>query len=119
MKLWQIVMCGILGLCGLGLATNPDRDAYETYAIDRVGVLAKDQCDRLPAGLGSIIQGPCRAAIEAYKPRLRPLLSMTTTRQNWLLFSIYRSDIAVPAVNFNGRVESIGIFNNFFTYKTP
>ena len=119
MKLWQIVLLGILGLCGLGLLTNPDRAAYETYAVDRVGNLAKDQCDRAPAGLGSLIQGPCRGVIEAYKPQIRPLLAATTSHQNWLIFSIYRSDISIPAVNFNGRVESIGIFNNFFTYKTP
>jgi Domain of unknown function (DUF4359) len=119
MKLWQIVSIGILGVCGLGLLTNPDRDAYETYAVDRIGELAKDQCDRAPAGLGVLIEGPCRAAIAAYKPQIRPLLAATTSRQNWLILSIYRSDISVPAVNFNGRVESIGMFNNFFTYKAP
>ena len=119
MKVWQLLAIGILGACGLGFLTNPDRDAYETYAVDRVGSLAKDQCDRAAAGLGALIQEPCRAAIEAYKPQIRPLLSATTKRQNLLMFSIYRSDISVPAVNFDGRVESIGIFNNFFTYKTP
>ncbi len=119
MKLWQIVSIVLLGVCGLGLLTNPDRDAYEAYAVDRIGDLAKDQCDRAPAGLGVLIQEPCRAAIAAYKPQLRPLLAATTSRQNWLILSIYRSDISVPAINFNGRVESIGMFNNFFTYKTP
>ena len=118
MKVWQLLAIG-LGVGGLGLLTNPDRDAYETYAVNRVGSLAKDQCDRATAGLGTMLQGPCRAAIETYKPQIRPLLSASTSRQNLLVFSIYRSDISVPAINFDGRVESIGIFNNFFTYKTP
>lgn len=122
MKQWQIVLTSILAACGLGglmALTNPDRSAYEIYAVDRMSDFAKDQCDRAPAGLGVLLQGPCRAAIEAYKPQFRPLLSATTSRQNWVLFSIYRSDISIPMVNLNAQVESIGIFDRFFTYKTP
>jgi Domain of unknown function (DUF4359) len=121
MRQWQIVLLSILAGCGLGCImalSNPDRSAYETYAIEQIGNLARDQCDRLPGGLGILIQGPCRGVIEAYKPQLRPILAATTTRQNWILFSIYRSDISIPAVNFNGQFESIGIFNNFFIYKS-
>jgi Domain of unknown function (DUF4359) len=122
MKGWQIVLLGIWAGCGLGglmALTNPDRVAYENYAVERVGSLARDQCDRAPAGLGIVLQGPCRAAIDAFKPQIRPLLAASTTRQNFIFFSLYKSDISIPAVNFNARVESIGLFNNFFTYKTP
>jgi Domain of unknown function (DUF4359) len=118
MKLWQIVLLGVLGLSALGL-TNPDPTAYETFAIKQVGNLAKEQCSQAPAGLGILIQGPCRAAVEAYQPQLRPLLATTTTRQNLILFSIYRSDISIPAAKFNAKVESIGIGNHFFIYKAP
>jgi Domain of unknown function (DUF4359) len=119
---WQIFPIGILTVCGLGgimMLTNPDRTAYEAYAVDRVGDLAREQCDRAPAGLGIVLQGPCRAAIESFKPQIRPLLSTTTSRQNFIFFSIYKSDISIPAANLNAKVESIGIFNNFFTYKAP
>ena len=119
MKAWQIVLLSMLGLCGMGFSTNPDRAAYETYAIEQVGELARDRCSQAPPGLGILLQAPCRAAIESLKPQIRPLLSATTTRQNWLFFSIYSSDISIPALDFKGRVESIGIFNKFCTYKTP
>lgn len=122
MKGWQIVLLGIFAGCGIGglmALTNPDRVAYENYAVDRVSSLARDQCDRAPAGFGVMLQGPCRAAVEAFKPQIRPLLAATTSRQNLIFFSLYKSDISIPAVNFNARVESIGIFNNFVTYKTP
>jgi hypothetical protein len=122
MKQLQIILLSIVAGCGLGgvmALTNPDRSAYENYAVDRIGDLAKDQCDRAPAGLGVLLQGPCRAAIEVYKPQIRPLLAATTTRQNLVVFSIYRSDISIPAANLNAQVESIGIFDRFFTYKTP
>jgi hypothetical protein len=119
MKSWLIVLLGLVGVGGLGFLTNPDRVAYENYAVEQAGNLAKAECDRVPGGLGTLVQQPCRAAIEAYKPQIKPLLAATTTRQNWGLFSIYRSDISIPAVNFNGRVESIGLFDRFYTYKTP
>jgi Domain of unknown function (DUF4359) len=119
MKQWQVILLGILALLGLAALTNPDRAAYETYAVEQIGNLARDKCNQAPGGFGVVIEGPCRAAIDAYKPQLRPLLAATTTRQNWGLFSIYRSDISIPAVNFQARVESIGIFNNFLIYKFP
>jgi Domain of unknown function (DUF4359) len=119
---WQIVLLSIVAGCGLGgvmALTNPDRAAYENYAVDRIGDLAKAECARAPAGLGVFIQEPCRAAIEAYKPDLRPILAAATSRQNWVLFSIYRSNILIPMVNLNVKIESIGIFDRFFVYKTP
>jgi Domain of unknown function (DUF4359) len=122
MKGWQIVLLGIYTVGGIGVLmalTNPDLDAYEEYAVERVSGLARDQCDRAPAGFGIVLQGPCRAAIDGFRPQIRPLLAATTSHQNFVFFSIYKSDISIPAVNFNARVESIGIFNNFFTYKTP
>jgi Domain of unknown function (DUF4359) len=122
MRQWQIILVSIVAGCGLGglmVLTNPSRSAYESYAVDRIGELAKDKCDHAPDGLGVFIQGPCRAAIEAYKPELRILLAAATSRQNWVLFSIYRSNMMVPIVNLPVRVESIGIFDRFFTYKTP
>ncbi|WP_373547932.1 DUF4359 domain-containing protein [Chamaesiphon sp.] len=118
MTRWQLFLLGMLGLCGLGI-TNPDRVAYEIYATQQISNLARDECSRAPAGLGILIQEPCRAAIAAYTPQIRQLLAATTTRQNWILFSIYRSDISIPVVNLDAHVESIGILNNFFTYKAP
>jgi Domain of unknown function (DUF4359) len=119
---WQVGLLGLVagsGLVGVMVLTNPSRAAYENYAVDRIGELAKDKCDRAPNGLGVFIQGPCRAAIEAYKPELRTILAAATSRQNWVLFSIYRSNIMVPIVNLQVRVESVGIFDRFFVYKTP
>ena len=118
----KIVLIGITiiaGICGLGALTNPNSSAYEAYAEEQLGNVAKSQCDKAPAGFGIVLQGPCRAAIDAFKPQLRPLLSASTSRQNIIVFSIYRSDISIPVVNINAKIESVGIFNNFFTYKTP
>ena len=119
---WETILLSIVAGCGLGgvmALTNPDRSAYENFAVDRITDLAKDQCDRAPSGLGVLLQAPCRAAIEAYKPQIRPLVAATTSRQNWVLWSTYRSDISIPVANFNAKVETIGIFDRFFVYQTP
>jgi Domain of unknown function (DUF4359) len=120
---WQILPLNMaLILCGLGgimALTNPDRSAYETYASEKIGELAKDQCNLAPAELGVILQAPCRATIEAFKPHTIATIAATTTRQNAIFFSIYRSDISIPIANFHAKVESIGILNNFWTYKLP
>ena len=119
---WQIVLASIIGVCGLGgvmALTNPSRSSYEVYAVEQLGELAKSQCNQAPAGFGIVLQGPCRAAIEAFKPQIRPMLAAATTRQNFIIFSIYRSNLSIPAVNLHAQVKSIGIFNNFYTYKTP
>ncbi len=122
MARWQLVLLSILGLGGsiaIAALTNPDRSDYEVYAVEQVGNLAVSQCNRAPDGFKIVLQEPCRAAIAAIKPQIQPLLSANTVRQNYILFSIYRSKLAIPSVNLNAQVESIGIFKNFYTYKTP
>jgi Domain of unknown function (DUF4359) len=121
-KQWRILllsMLGIVAVCGVSRLTNPDQAAYENFAIDQIGNLASDQCDRAPEGLGILLQGACRAAIDAYKPQLSPLIGTATRRQDYGLFSIYQSDISIPTANLSVKVESIGIFNHFFIYKVP
>lgn len=122
MERWQIIPLGMVAMCGLGgvmAVTNPDRAAYEAYAVDRLSDLAEDRCQTAPAEFGIILQGPCRAAITAAKPNMLTLIAAATTRQNLVLFSIYRSDLSIPEIGLNVKVESIGLFNNFVTYKTP
>lgn len=120
MKHWQLGLFGIFvlgGLSGVMALTNPERAAYEEYAVQQLESQAMEQCEMAKVGLSSILQGPCRAAIESVKPQLLPLVSASTNRQNLILFSLYRSDISVPYVKLTLKVESIGMFNRFYTYK--
>jgi hypothetical protein len=119
---WQLVLLSIVGIGGaisIAALTNPDRADYEVYAVEQVGNLAASQCNRAPDGFKIVLQAPCRAAIDALKPQIRPILAANTTRQNYILFSIYRSKLSMPSVKLDTQVESIGIFKTFYTYKTP
>jgi hypothetical protein len=120
MKQWQIVllsMLATLGVGGLMFLTNPEQGAYEEYAVEQLGNQAREKCDLAPSGLGVLFQGTCQVAIDNFKPQLRTLVSESSNRQNLVLFSIYRSNLSIPVVNLGIKVESIGIFNHFYTYK--
>ncbi len=120
MKDWQIVLLSALAVAGLGgvmVLTNPERSAYEEYAVEQLGNQARAKCDLAPAGLGIFLQQPCRAAIESAKPQIRVLVKASSNRQNLGLFSIYRSDLSIPVLNLGVKVESVGIFGRFFTYR--
>jgi hypothetical protein len=111
MKHWKLGLFGLFALAGLGgvmALTNPETTAYEEYAVKQLEAKAMEQCEMSAIGLSSILQGPCRAAIETVKPQLSPLVSASTNRQNL---------ISVPYVKLTLKVESIGMFNSFYTYK--
>jgi hypothetical protein len=100
--------------------TNPASEAYEQYAVAQVVDRLAHECQQLPlGGFETVIEAPCRGTLDAAKPSIKEVVTKSTTRQNLGLFSIYRSDISVPELNFNARVESIGAFDRFFTYKAP
>jgi Domain of unknown function (DUF4359) len=99
------------------ILTNPNHATYETYATEQIAELAKEQCNQVPRGYVSLFHSPCRTAIEIFKPELRLLVAAHTQRQNWYLVSIYRSEIVIPGVKSNVAMESIGVLNNFYTYK--
>jgi Domain of unknown function (DUF4359) len=120
MKQWQIVLLGMLATLGVGglmALTNPELGAYEEYAVEQLGNQAREKCDLAPSGLGVLFQGTCQVAVDNFKPQLRTLVSESSNRQNLVFFSIYRSDLSIPVVNLGIKVESIGMFNHFFTYK--
>jgi hypothetical protein len=120
MKQWQIVLLSTLATLGVGglmFLTNPEQQAYEEYAVEQLGNQARAKCDLAPSGLGVLFQGTCQVAIDNFKPQLRTLVSESSNRQNLVLFSIYRSNLSIPVVNLGVKVESIGIFNRFYTYK--
>jgi hypothetical protein len=122
MARWQTISFGLFVLgavLALMALTNPDSAAYETYLVEQIADRASSECQQAPAGFGEILKEPCQGAIQAAKPHVRKLIDGATTRQNFGLFSRYTSDLSIPELKFNARVESIGAFDRFYTYKLP
>ena len=126
MKLFQLTasLIGIV-LVGTGVAaalTNPSPAAYEDFAAQRLTeYLQENAC----AKAGIALQSSCSSLIKGNQSQIQKLVAANTERQNFLLLSIYKTDLApgklfpdfvgnlLPAYHF----ETAGVLNTFHIYK--
>lgn len=117
------VVTGIVGatLVGLGVSmalTNPSQDTYEEYAVHQLTTYLKDEvCTQTPSTFGDLLQRQCKTLVDSGRPQLEQIIAKTTQRQNFVLFSVYRTQLDVgpllPAYHF----ETVGAFQNFYIYQ--
>ena len=127
MKLLKIIAgTAVVGLTLLGLSmatTNPSQAAYEKYASQRLTKYLKDNVcgksksflDNLPIKLNS----QCDNLLDSANPQVQEIISRTTQRQNFIIFSIYHTDLKLESLSLipGYKFESVGAFNNFYIYK--
>jgi hypothetical protein len=102
---------------GLGVAmavTNPNQESYNQYAV-KIEDSLRDLCQLLEREQGQSL--------------LRQLVSQNTERQNYFLFSIYKTNLstrdvvpsflsgllALPSLSY--EFETVGLFSNFQIYR--
>lgn len=112
---------GLLALAALGAVmavTNPDKPTYEQYAVEQLTTyLTDDVCSQVPKAFESLVQSSCASIVDSSRPQIQQIISRTTQRQNFILFSIYRTDLSIsPAIPFY-RFQTVGIMQNFYTYS--
>lgn len=122
MKPWRITtITGGVILAGLGIAmaiTNPGRNAYEAYAVEQLtNYLEREACTQAPQELGGLLQRLCSSLVRTGQPQLQQLVAQNTERQNYFLFSIYRTDLSVASFLPRYHFETVGAFQNFYTYE--
>ncbi|HEY9813066.1 MAG TPA: DUF4359 domain-containing protein [Candidatus Sericytochromatia bacterium] len=118
-----------VALVGLGAAmalTNPDQDTYEEYAVEQLtDYLQQDICPKAPSILGNSLQSQCNSIIQSNQSQIKQLISKSTQRQNFILLSIYKTDLSIstiapflPANVLPGyHFETVGAIDNFYTYQ--
>lgn len=110
-----------LVLIGAGVAlavTNPDQPAYDAYATDRLTeYLKSNACDKAPNVLGSLLQDRCEEVLDDNQDQLRQIISQSTERQNYWVFSIYETNLSVSEFLPSYEFATVGVFQNFYTYK--
>jgi hypothetical protein len=128
MQKWQSIMLGAsLGLAIGGLAmafTNPGPQRYEDFVVLQLKNRLQAECSQAGRSLlGALANTTCRTMTVMGEPyfsqTLKPLVSTGTKRYDFVLFSIYVTDLSIPQLNFSGRVESVGAFNSFIVYRLP
>jgi Domain of unknown function (DUF4359) len=127
MAKWQWAIGIAIGLGGLGAllaGTNPQTDAFESFALDRVKA---ELCPQVPLGLAN----DCPRFVDENQGMLKTWVRQNTSRQNYGLFSQYETTLSVrelipePARPFASliplppsyRLRTIGVLGRFVVYS--
>ncbi len=116
-----IVYCGLFGLSGLGIATaitNPGRSDYEEYAIETLtDYLKAEVCSKAPSFLGFSLESQCQTLVDTGQPNLEGMIAQGTQRQNFIFFSVYKTDLTLVPPLPSYHFETIGVLQRFYTYE--
>lgn len=113
-------------LVGVGSAlalTNPNREAYEAYATETLTqYLQEDICPKAPSvlpGLADVLADQCANLIESNQVPIQQLVASNTTRNNYIFFSTYHTQLAVPEITQLPayEFETLGILQKFYTFR--
>lgn len=130
LKISSFLAIGAIAAVGAALAlTNPGREEYEDYAVRQLNRQLDDRiCRKAPVFLNDM----CGSFLENNEGILRTVVADGTQRQNFVVLSIYKTEISTetvlqevlpPSLSFSidsapvYEFESVGVLQRFFTYK--
>jgi hypothetical protein len=120
----RLVIGLAIATISIAVVTNPDEPAYLNYATDQFGDRFDSLCGEIQLpdvlnGLKGIAQDTCDAAASAGRDLtiggqspVATAISTVTERQNFLIFSLYQTQI------LNQKVTTIGAFGRFVSLPT-
>ncbi|MGC9502841.1 DUF4359 domain-containing protein [Baaleninema sp.] len=104
----------VLGVGAVMAVTNPGEAAYDAYAGEKLSVYLKEEA----CSQAGRLQSPCESLVESSQPELQRLIANNTDRQNFLLFSLYHTEFAVPIPGIPSvEAHTIGGFRQFHIYE--
>lgn len=108
----------IATIAGAMVATNPKSSSYEDFASQQlVEYLQENVCDKANQNFGNILQQSCDNFLQDARPQLENLIAQRTERQDYILFSIYRTNLSVAAFLPAYEFETLGVFSHFHILK--
>ena len=117
-----IISIGGFALTGLGVImalTNPGQTAYEQYASQTLNSHLKENfCTQLPPEISKFLQSHCHSLVDTVRPQLSQMIASHTQRQNFILFSIYQTELSIPSSLPDYQVRTIGVLQSFYIYDT-
>ena len=115
-----ITYIGTVAIAGLGVVmaiTNPSQANYEKFAMQQLTkYLKKDVCQKAPKVFGDFLQRNCSVLVDSSRPQMQQIIAQTTQKQNFLFFSIYRTDLSINPFIPTYHFETVGVFQNFYIY---
>ena len=110
----------LTGLAGAMAITNPATGAYERYAAQKLtGYLEETVCPDLPSILEDLLSNQCGPFLRNNQAQIQKIISDHTTESNFVLFSLYRTQLAIPEIEAapSYEFETLGVFQRFYTFK--
>lgn len=115
-----ITYVGVTALAVLGIVmatTNPSQRKYEDFAVQRLTEYLKiDVCTKAPKAFENFLQRNCSVLVDSSRPQMQQIIAQTTQKQNFIFFSIYRTDLQVSPFIPSYHFETVGAFQNFYIY---
>lgn len=99
---------------GILMVTNPGKAKYEDYASEALKSHLKD---RVCQDVTEILTNPCTILVDIARPQLAMAISKKTQRKNFLLFSIYQTDLSIPTTLPDYQFGTVAILDYFYTYQ--
>ena len=90
--------------------TNPSAQKYQDFATQELVNYAKENvCKTRSSSLEEAIKGQlCNLIVETGRGQIPRLIEETTERRNYVLFSIYETDLQLY------QFQTIAVFNEFY-----
>jgi hypothetical protein len=124
MKLARLggVVIGIVlgGIAGILLTTNPNRLDYEQYASRTLTTYLKNNvCAQAQASIEvqALLRGYCKMLVDTGHPFLQEAIATNTTRKNFLIFSVYQTELLFPPPLPSYHFSTVGFLNKLYIYE--
>lgn len=109
-----------VGLAAFGVAmatTNPSQAEYEEYATQRLTEYVKeDFCGKTTNFLENLIKSQCDNLVDQASPQIQQILSRSTEKQNFVIFTVYTTELQLSSLIPGYKFETLGALNKFYTY---
>lgn len=99
---------------GILITTNPGTEKYEQYASKALNSYLKD---RVCQEVTEVLENSCTILVDIARPQLAVAIAKTTQRNNFLVFSIYQTDLSIPSAVPDYQFKTVGILDYFYTYQ--
>jgi len=108
MKL-QSLLIGAAAIAGVMAITNPSKERYIDYATEQFAEKGKNSLCSSDMPLAA--QQSCKFVISQGKSVIKPYIENSTKQQNFILFSIYATELP------NKKLNTIAVFGNFHMFN--
>jgi hypothetical protein len=108
------------GIAGILLTTNPNRQDYEQYASQALTTYLKDNvCARAQASIEvqALLRGYCKMLVDTGHLFLEEAIASNTIRNNFLIFSVYQTELLFPSPLPSYHFSTVGFLNKLYIYE--